>query len=235
MHVDGSGLDSFGCVEAPDLGEQRSPADDPTLLPCEERQHLHLPAREFDGGLTEASDPLGGIDLPLAHLEGLLAGRLELAGAAQQSLDAGPQLGERDGLGDVVVTAAAEAVQHVVLGAEGRQHQDRQTRQLRAQLLADVEAIDAGKHDVEDHQLVLSAPSLLQPLLPGSHTGRSVAVKGQDVAEAPLDGEFVLHHQNRRLGNRHTDYASIRFRLDHVSVTTPQSVENRSSFSVNPT
>ena len=34
------------------------------------------------------------------------------------------------------------------------------------------------------------------------HAGRPVAVKGEDVAEALLDGELVLHHQNRRPGIR---------------------------------
>ena len=73
--------------------------------------------------------------------------------AAEQPADPRQQDRELGRLGQVVVGAGGEAVQHVLGTAAGGQHQDRHEDVALAQLADDGEPVLAGQHDVEHDQV----------------------------------------------------------------------------------
>ena len=85
------------------------------------------------------------IDGPGSEAERIdLLGRfLECSAPAQEGLDAGKQLGDRERLGDIVVGATAESLQDVLLGAPRGEDENREPRSRLAQLFAYVEAAHA--------------------------------------------------------------------------------------------
>ncbi len=70
----------------------------------------------------------------------------------QQCIDSGVQLGQAEGLGQVIVRAPGKATDAILLGPQCRHQHDRH-RLLPAQLVEQAEAIDARQHDVQQHQL----------------------------------------------------------------------------------
>ena len=70
-----------------------------------------------------------------------------------QRLDAHEQLGEREGLGEVVVAAGVEAAEAVAQRVARGQEQDRGGDAARPQRLADVAAVGVGQADVEDEDV----------------------------------------------------------------------------------
>ena len=116
----------------------------------------------------------------------------------QQALDPRQQLGEVERLGDVVVGAELEAVDHVVRLVARREHEDRREVAVLAQPLADLEAVDLGQPDVEQDEVVA-------PRLGGGQPGAAVAgdvdvvlLAVQVDAEALGEGFLVLDEQDAR-------------------------------------
>ena len=116
------------------------------------------------------------------------AGPLE---AAQHGLDAGDELARGEGLGDVVVGAELEAVDAVVLGGARGEEDDGDDAEggVLAEAPAEVEAVAAGHHDVEQEE-----------------GGRLAFGVGDDAADGEVgaDGEAgalqVILHQARDVG-----------------------------------
>ena len=86
--------------------------------------------------------------------------------AAEQGPDARHQLARAERLGDVVVGPQLEADDAVRLLGAGREHDDGQRAGLggAAQRAADLEAVDAGQHEIEDHQVRHARPDRLERL-----------------------------------------------------------------------
>ena len=70
----------------------------------------------------------------------------------QQRVDAGDELARAERLGQVVVGADAEADDEVGLGVAGGEHQHRD-RPVALDRSAHLEAVEAGEHEVEDHEV----------------------------------------------------------------------------------
>ena len=73
-------------------------------------------------------------------------------------------------LGQVVVGAGVEPLDALIEPAARGQHQDRDGRAVRAQLPADVEAVDARQQDVEDDEIVVVDADLLERAAPSAAT-----------------------------------------------------------------
>jgi hypothetical protein len=65
------------------------------------------------------------------------------------------QLGEGEGLGQVVVGAGVQALHPVLHRVTGREHEHRSPDPVGAQAPADLEAVHARQHHVEDDDVVL--------------------------------------------------------------------------------
>ena len=123
------------------------------------------------------------------------------SGAAAQGPDAGHELGEGEGLGQVVVGAERQALDPVVDAARRGQHEDAGRERLAGQPPADLVAMDDGQVAVEHHDVVA---------VDGDPIEGGAAVVG-DVdghrlpAQATGDGVgqylLVLDHQHSHLGS----------------------------------
>ena len=138
--------------------------------------------------------------------------------AAEQALDAGQQLGEVERLGDVVVGAELEAVDHVVRLVARREHEDRREVAVLAQPLADLEAVDLGQADVEQDQVV--APRLRRGQAGAAVAGDVdvVVLAVQVDAEALGEGLLVLDQQDAgdRFAGHERDSAKGRVTTNRV-------------------
>ena len=113
---------------------------------------------------------------------------------AQGRLDAGDEHPRAERLGHVVVRAAAQAGDDVVLLALGGEHDHRQRAGglLLAHRPADLDAVAAGQHQVEHHGVEPLAAEQLQGLLAGVGAGDVEAGADQVVADQLLDVGVVL-------------------------------------------
>ena len=91
------------------------------------------------------------VDLDVVELEDARA-RLRAGRPAQDGADAGGQLVGVERLGDVVVGAEVEAL-GLVGGRALRGQQDDRDRPALAQLAHDLDAVEVGHHDVEQHDV----------------------------------------------------------------------------------
>ncbi len=82
------------------------------------------------------------------------AGRLPAVRPPQDGVDAGDELFDREGLGDIIVGAELQSDDFIGLVPLGRQHDDRERGQrLRPpDLAANLEAVDLGEHEVEQEE-----------------------------------------------------------------------------------
>ena len=92
-------------------------------------EQVELPPRQRDLRAGEADAPRGRVDLEFAEADRRRLG--DRRGAAQDRVHAGDHLGRREGLGDVVVGAEAQARDGLVVLFAARGEQDDRGRALR--------------------------------------------------------------------------------------------------------
>ena len=151
MHVDGALFDVS--IAPPDPVEQLPAAEYPLGVGHEKMQQPVFGGAERDLALARA-DPMTGV-IELQALDLHHVGRARRRGSPQHRLDAGQQLARRERLGDVVVGAALEAADLVLLLGSGGEHDDRNLlRVLRAlQRAGQLEAAHVGQHPIDQHQI----------------------------------------------------------------------------------
>ena len=118
------------------------------------------------------------------------------AGAPQRGLHARAELAHRERLGDVVVGAELEAEHLVDLLRLGREHDDRHRRALRAQPLADLEAVHPRQHQVEHHEVELLLGEARERLAAVGRLHDLVAVALEREREQCLDRLLVVDEQD---------------------------------------
>ena len=119
----------------------------------ERAEDLELDVGDADLLAAQRHHPAAEVDLQLVALDRLLLGRLAAhPRAAQGGFDAAAELAHRERLGDVVVGADLEPGDLVGLAALRGQHDDRHLA-ARAQLAADLDAVELGQHQVEDDEV----------------------------------------------------------------------------------
>jgi hypothetical protein len=130
-------------------------------------EHQELEQGVFLGG--EADGPAGarhrvaaGIQGEIGHLHHLGAQTL---GPPQQGAQAGQQLFEVEGLGEVIVGAGIEPGHAVVHRGAGGEHEDGRAETGGAQFAADGVAVLHRQHHVQNHQVVLVHGGVVDGLL----------------------------------------------------------------------
>ena len=149
---------------------------------------------------------LGELHRPITagHLAG---GRVErqvrvaelLSGVAVRPPEQRPQpreqLLERERLDDVVVGAGVEAVDPVLDGVPGGQHQDRSAVAAGAKLARDLQAVALGHQHVQDDGVHRRRRDRAEGLLAIRRQLDLVALELQGPLERSAELRFVIHHQ----------------------------------------
>ena len=116
---------------------------------------------------------------------------------AQQGAHPGQQLGEAEGLADVVVGARVEADDEVDLVGAGGEHEDGEVGHLEPDPAADLEAVHAGQAEVEHQQVHAARADVLQRDQAVVGHRHLVALALQRPRERLGDGGVVLGEQDR--------------------------------------
>ena len=122
----------------------------------EQREQLELDERQLHGLAAHLDRAPRQVDAQLAAFDHLIAAADEMRrrGTSEQRPDPASKLPDRERFRDVVVRAELQPEHLVELVVSRRQHDDRHCA-LVAQTPADLEAVDAGQHDVEHHEIDL--------------------------------------------------------------------------------
>ena len=116
--------------------------------------------------------------------------------AAREGPEAGEQLVEGEGLRQVVVGARIEPADTILDRVTRRQHQHRRPDTVLPEPAADVEAVDARQHHVEDDRVVVDGLRHPESGLPAvRHVGR-VPLLAQPAAQQLTELLLVLDHEH---------------------------------------
>jgi hypothetical protein len=142
---------------------------------------------------------LGQVELHDAALDaGRLCARVGGVGVAQRDTHAGQQLAHRERLGDVVVGAEVERLDLDGVLALRREHDDRQRGVERAHAPDDLEAVDSGQSEVEQHEIEGAVRNALQCVLAGEHRGDGIVLSFQRDAQGAQHDRLVVDEQDQR-------------------------------------
>lgn len=177
MNIDGAGI-HVGLI-LPDMLQKFIPADDGAAVVDKELQQLHLLGGKLDGFTVFGGLSVLEIDVHIAELKAENRSKIFTRDAAQQGFDAGEQFVRVEGLGQVVVRAEFEADNTVNDTRLGSEHQNCGIYALLAKFLADIEAIFAGKHDVEQYEVMSASGGLGQTFGTGGGGFDLIAFRGQ--------------------------------------------------------
>ena len=195
VHVDRARV-AVGGV-APDALEQHRAAEHAAGVARERGQDLELHVGEPHGLVARGHLAALEVDHQLAladRLLELLVG-LRQRRAPQHGLHAAAELAHREGLGDVVVGAQLQAEHLVDLLGLGGEHDDRHGA-ARADLAADVEAVELGQHHVEHDEVEAVLAQPVERLAAVERGDDVVALLAQRVGEQLLHRQLVVHEQD---------------------------------------
>lgn len=191
--VDQSGVPVVAVL--PDVFEELLTAEDLLGRGREMEQQLQLGGGE--------GDPLARLgDGETGPVDGQLPVELDGGPAAGRLLDApqhGPYPGLDDlgtgGLDDVVVGAGLQADDDVEVVTAGGQHDDRQLAAL-ADPAADLHAVDAGQHEVEQQQIRPELRERVETGLPRGSGAHLVPAAPEPELDAFADGGVVFYQEH---------------------------------------
>src|SRR5262249_22479860 len=114
----------------------------------------------------------------------------------EERVDARQQFAELERFGHVVVRAEVEAENDVLLLAFGGEHDDGHINAAAAHHAADLVAIDARQHDVQEDEFGLAVDRERQPLfaIGGGEDGVAAVLEG--VLESAQYGGLVFHDED---------------------------------------
>ena len=150
-------------------------------------------------------DPVPGhIDADVIHPQLAALGVLLRAAPPQQGPDAGLQLAQGKGLDQIVVGPGIQAQHAVGHGIAGRQHDDRHLHAVfPAQGAAQADAVQAGEHDVQHHQVELAGRRHLEARTAVAGAIQFIAQGLQIGVQVGEDVLVIFHQQDRDRHHAH--------------------------------
>ena len=196
VHVHGAGIALV--FIAPDQIQQSLPAVDPAGIFHQEEDQVELLHGQFHRNpVLPGGAPLlvHGDVPPLQRGGGALGPRGGEAGSAQQGPDPGLQHHDVEGLGHVIVGPGLKAHEHIRLFAAGGEHDDGHGGKA-ADLLAGLQPVLFGHHQVQDDQVIAAGPGHGNGHFPVIAHIHGVALILQIEFDALHQELFVVNDQN---------------------------------------
>src|SRR5262245_8362400 len=184
-----------GFAVAPNLSEDAGAREH-----AARRAHQQLEDGELLGGeLDLLAAALDLEQIAIQHKIGNLQDirpRSEIARSADQRLNAGEQLIEIEGFGEIIVGADAQAFDLVLERVHGGQHQNGRVIALQAQALTDVIAVHVGQHQIQHDHVELSGLGEIDPLGSGGGDGDAVIFGAEPAIDEVGDPRLVFDQQD---------------------------------------
>ena len=193
MHVDFDGVGADFLVPAVELLGELLLVDHAAAAEHQHFQHAELARRQLERFATQRCATAGGVELERAVREHRAAARLA---AADQRAQARLELGQIEGLGEVVVGAEVEALDALVEGVVGGEHQHRHARAAVAQPAQHFEAAELGQPQVEDHHVVGLGRQHVVGFAPVVHAIHGVIGLAQGPGEAVGQHRVVFNDED---------------------------------------
>jgi hypothetical protein len=131
-----------------------------------------------------------------------------LVGPPGQSADAGKQLLEGEGLGQIVISPRVEGSDLTLQAVAGGQHQDRKLGAPGPDPLEDLLAAEARQHNVEQHEVHGLVDRQPHPVLPVVRAQGLVAVSLESTLEESYYTQLVFHDEDAHDLMIYTKYVS---------------------------
>ena len=164
----------------------------------EHLEQVELDAGEGEGAIAPLAFTGGEVEDEVAHTQETA---LPLESSAQQGPQAGQQFGQRERLDQVVVGPGIEALDPVVDGVAGRQHQDRRVVAGAAHAPAHGEAVDVGQPEIEDERVGRRLGKCLERFAARGYRDDVVPLEPERTVDGPPHGLIVVDHQDAHAEN----------------------------------
>ena len=183
-------------IAAPDPVEQLAAAEHPLRMGHEEMQQPVLGGPQGDFAVAGADPVAGVVEFQTLHLHHV--GGARGRGAAQHRLDAREQLARRKWLGDVVIGAAFEAADLVLLLGSGGEHDDRDLLGVLGALQRprELQAAHVRQHPIDQHQIRPAVDDARARLAAILRLPDFVSGAPQSEGDHVADGLFVFDHED---------------------------------------
>ena len=202
-------------VVLPGLLEQLQSGQHVSGPPHERLEQCELLGRQGDLGPVPPGQASGGVESQVADLD--RRGPLALP-TADQSPQPGQELGEGEGLGQVVVGAAVEAGDPVLDRSSSGQHQHRRPDAVLSHPPAGLEAVDPRQDHVEHDSVVGGGAGLREGLLAACCDIDRQILLGEATPDQRRHLHLILDHQDL---HRHRG-SQARLSADESRVSLPQ-------------
>ena len=190
MHLEGLGTP--GGVLTPDLLEDVLTGGDLAAGTHQDPEQLELPGRQLQLARTDEGPVSSDVDSDLTDAQLILGGLPR--GAADLRPHARQQLGQAEGLGDVVIGSGIQTDDEVGVLATGGEHEDRDGQALGPHLTGHVQAVDIRQPQVQDDDV--SGRDLLEGAFTGAMSQDLIALASKGAGEGFGDGRVVFDEQN---------------------------------------
>lgn len=209
MHVDGVGEPVV--VRVPHGVQEIGAGDDETGPIHEVVQERELASSERHEDTAAADGVRRRIERDVAHRQLRAAG---LVRSAQQGPHTRRQLGEVEGLGEIVVRAGVQSEHLVTEAVASREHEDPRAAPRRTELTAQREPVPVGQTKIEDHEMVARSDHQTPGLGQGLGQLHRVSVLGETALDHCSEGHIIFDHED-------THEASSSRETDEENVKTP--------------
>ena len=190
MHLEGLG--TAGGVLAPDLLEDVLTGGDLPAGAHQDPEQLELPGRQLQLARADKGPVSGDVDPDLSGAELILGGLSR--GTADLRPHTSQQLGQAEGLGDVVIGSGIQTDDEVGVLTAGGEHEDRDGQALGPHLTGHVQAVDVRQPQVQDDDV--GGRDLLEGAFTGAMGQDLVALASEGTGEGLGDGRIVFDEQN---------------------------------------
>src|SRR5262245_26913011 len=161
-------------MELPNPFQQHRLGDDAAGIAHQVFEHAEFLRLQFDGNASPADGPSQQVHLEIANLEADLL--LRGGRTTPDGVEAGKQLGESEGLEEIVVGSGLQAFDAIIDAADGSEKEDRSPDFLGAQRAHQGQPVEDRQHSIDDHDVVAARQRKLETIGAALYAVRHMAL-----------------------------------------------------------